>query len=162
VARAGLDQQVFRALQDALLELKDPEVLKTIKRSGLIPTEEKDYEQIRNAIAETGGFDPTSLTFGIYAWVKPSDAYNMIQPVVRLLERELISAGQMLNLRIKVFRDYKQAIDALYWGDVDFMRLGPASCALVLERNPDIRLLAHKSGCWMLACTPLTSLRIPT
>jgi len=148
VARAGLDQQVFRALQDALLELKDPEVLKTIKRSGLIPTEEKDYEQIRNAIAETGGFDPTSLTFGIYAWVKPSDAYNMIQPVVRLLERELISAGQMLNLRIKVFRDYKQAIDALYWGDVDFMRLGPASCALVLERNPDIRLLAqeHTAG----------------
>ena len=148
VARAGLDPQIFAALQDALLELKDPEVLKTIKRSGLIPTEDADYDQIRNAISEVSNFDPTNLTFGVYAWVKPSDAYNMMQPVVRLLERELITAGHLLSLRIKVFQDYEQAIDALNWGDVDFMRLGPASCGLVQKRNPGIRLLVreHSAG----------------
>lgn len=144
VARADLEQRIFGALQNALLELKDPQVLKTIKRSGLIPTEDKDYDQIRKAIAEAGNFDSASLTFGIYAWVKPSDAYNMIQPVIHLLEQELLGTGRISSLRIKVFRDYKQAIDALNWGDVDFMRLGSASCALALEHNPDIRLLAQE------------------
>jgi len=144
VARAGLDQQVFGVLQEALLELKDPDVLKTIKRSGLIPTEDKDYEQIRNAIAEVANFDSTSLTFGIYAWVKPSDAYNTIQPVIRLLEQKLAAEGRTSNLRIKVFPGYAQAIDALNWGDVDFMRLGSATCLLALEHNPGIRLLVQE------------------
>jgi len=50
VAREGLDQPSFAALQSVLLELKDNEALKPIKRSGFLPTTDADYDSIREAI----------------------------------------------------------------------------------------------------------------
>jgi phosphonate transport system substrate-binding protein len=59
VSREGLDQSTFAALQSVLLELKDNEALKPIKRSGFLPTTDADYDSIREAIklAEEFGDD---------------------------------------------------------------------------------------------------------
>jgi phosphonate transport system substrate-binding protein len=144
VAREGLDPAVFDALQQALLELKDPEVLKTVNRDGLLPSDDADYNAIRKAMTLAGGFDPTSLAFGIYASVKPSQTFNMVRPLIRQLERDLAGNGSLSVLNIRVFPDYEQAIDTVSRGDVDFARLGPASCALTKEINPGIRILARE------------------
>jgi phosphonate transport system substrate-binding protein len=50
VSREGLDQSVFAALQSILLELKDKEALKSIKRSGFLPSLDADYDLIREGI----------------------------------------------------------------------------------------------------------------
>jgi len=51
VAREGLAPEIFSALRRALLELKDPEVLKTVNRDGLLPADGADYDPIRKAMA---------------------------------------------------------------------------------------------------------------
>lgn len=144
VAREGLADKIFEALRDALLTLDAPEVLGQIARDGLLPARDADYDEIRRAMNRAGGFDPLSLSFGVYAAIKPSDAFNEVRPAIGMLERELAAAGSLSNLRIRVFRDYQQAIDALGRGDIDFARLGPASYVLARERYPDIQLLARE------------------
>ena len=144
VAREGLPDGIFEALRAALLTLKDPAVLEQIARDGLLPAEDRDYDEIRLAMAQAGRFDPLSLSFGIYAAIKPSDAFNQVRPAIEMLERELTAAGSLSSLRIRVLRDYRQAIDALGRGEIDFARLGPASYVLARERYPEILLLARE------------------
>ena len=144
VAREGLPDMIFEALRDALLTLKDPAVLEHIVRDGLLPAQDSDYDEIRRAMAQAGHFDPASLSFGVYAAIKPSDSFNQVRPAVAMLERELTTAGSLSSLRIRVLRDYRELIDALGRGDIDFARLGPASYVLARERYPEIRLLARE------------------
>ncbi len=144
VAREGLPDEIFEALRDALLTLQDPAVLEHIVRDGLLPARDADYDEIRRAINEAGRFDPLSLSFGVYAAIKPSDAFNQVRPAIDRLERELTAAGSLSSLRVRVLRDYSQAIDALGRGEIDFARLGPASYVLARERYPEIQLLARE------------------
>ncbi|MEJ1341484.1 MAG: phosphate/phosphite/phosphonate ABC transporter substrate-binding protein [Candidatus Sedimenticola sp. (ex Thyasira tokunagai)] len=50
VAREDLDESILSALGSALLTLDDEAFLKTIKRSGLLPAEDADYDLIREGM----------------------------------------------------------------------------------------------------------------
>jgi len=143
-ARAGLDPLIFESLRAALLDLKDSEVLAPINRDGLMPGDDADFDPIRRAIARAGQFDPKSLTFGIYASVRPSDAYNEVEPIIRELERSMVASGSLSGIRIRMFQDYEAAIGALADGDVDFARLGVASFLSAREINPSLKKLVNE------------------
>lgn len=146
VARAGLNEELFAHLRDSLLELQDPVILKPIRRSGFLPAQDRDYDLIRKEMALADQFDPESVTFGVYASVKASDTYRMVQPVLKLLEEKLAANGYVINIRARLFRDYSPAIDALVAGDITFGRFGPASYVLAKGRDPRIRLIAREDS----------------
>ena len=146
VARAGLNDELFVRLRDTLHELKNPEILKPIHRSGFLPAEDQDYDLIREGMLLAGRFDPESVTFGIYAAIKASDTFRMAQPVIALLEGKLAANGYVVKIRTRLFRDYAQAIDALVAGDITFGRFGPASYVLAKDRDPQIRLIAREDS----------------
>ncbi len=146
IVREGLDETVYSALRDALLELRDPEVLQTIKRRGLLPATDADYDLIREGMALAKLFDDESLTFAIYTSEKPSVVYNIVRPLLDALQQVLAAEGRADRILIKVFRSYQDAIDALVRGDVDFGRFGPASYVLAMDRNPDLRVLAQEDN----------------
>lgn len=50
IARAGLPQDVFDALQSALLALDDPEVIHDLKVSGFLPTSDREYDMVRTCM----------------------------------------------------------------------------------------------------------------
>lgn len=144
VARAGLDAALFGALRDALLKLRDTNVLQAINRSGLLPATDADYDVISQGMALAKLFDDESLTFAIYTSEKPSVVYNLARPLLDALQQTLAAEGRTDRILIKVFRAYREAIDALVRGDVDFARFGPASYVLAMERNPNLRVLARE------------------
>lgn len=56
VARSGLPKQILDALHQALLELKDPAVLKALGKDGFLGGSDKDYDIIRKAINNNPAF----------------------------------------------------------------------------------------------------------
>ena len=58
IARAGLDPDVFEALQKGLLELKDPASLAELKISGFGPATDKEYEFVRAGMRAAHYFMP--------------------------------------------------------------------------------------------------------
>ncbi len=56
IARSGLDEHLFRAIQQSLLSLKDPKALKALKKDGFLPGDDADYSRIRFAIEGNGRF----------------------------------------------------------------------------------------------------------
>ena len=50
LARAGLPEKVRKALSESLIDLKDPEALKVLKKDGFLPGTDADYNVIRSAI----------------------------------------------------------------------------------------------------------------
>jgi phosphonate transport system substrate-binding protein len=146
VAKAGLDDRLFGALRATLLELQDPALLKLIKRTGLLPAEDSDYDRIREAMTLAQEFDPRSLTFGVYTSEKPTEVYNMVQPTVALLQQKLTAEGRIETVRTKVFRSYQAGVDALVRGDIEFGRFGPASYVIAKDRNPGIRVVAREDN----------------
>jgi len=57
VARAGLDAQVFSALQQALFALKDESVLKELKVTGFMPTTDEEYDFVRKGMKKAEEFE---------------------------------------------------------------------------------------------------------
>jgi len=62
IARSGLDEEVFAALQKSLLELKDPGPLKTLKVDGFLPGSDTDYAEIRRAMDKNHMFFDKNIT----------------------------------------------------------------------------------------------------
>lgn len=57
VARAGLDDDVFGALRDALIAIDDEEALKDMKVSGFLPATDAEYEFVRAGMTRSVEFD---------------------------------------------------------------------------------------------------------
>ena len=146
VAHQSMDTVLFEALQAILLELRDPLILKTIQREGLLAAQDSDYDLIREGMQLAREFDKESLTFAVYTSEKPSEVYRKVRPVLDVLEQMNARAGIGGRFRIKLYRTYDGAIDALVRGDADLGRLGPVSYVLAKERNPNIRLLARENN----------------
>jgi phosphonate transport system substrate-binding protein len=83
------------------------------------------------------------LNFGVYTSDKPSEMYKKFRPMLKYLEN---TASRKLNnrtkIKLRIFKTYEGARDALVEGEVDFVRFGPASYILAKERNPGISILA--------------------
>ena len=58
VARSGFPEPLYRAVQDALFQLKPPRELKALKKDGFLPGHDADYDGIRAAMARAAAFDP--------------------------------------------------------------------------------------------------------
>jgi phosphonate transport system substrate-binding protein len=56
IARAGLSPRLLRALQTAMLGLKDKAALAAIRKSGFVEAADADYEPIRQAISQSQRF----------------------------------------------------------------------------------------------------------
>ncbi len=57
IARSGLKPRLSDALREALLEVKDPVVLKAIKKSGFLSGQDADYDFVRSAMEKSRQFD---------------------------------------------------------------------------------------------------------
>ncbi len=56
IARAGLPENVRKALSESLIALKDPAALKVLKKAGFLAGSDADYDVIRSAIENNGKF----------------------------------------------------------------------------------------------------------
>ena len=56
IAHSGLGNQIFIALQESLLELKDSAALKPLKKDGFVTGSDEDYSMIRKSIIENYAF----------------------------------------------------------------------------------------------------------
>jgi len=87
--------------------------------------------------------ETTPLTLGVYTSDKPSTMYAKFKPIVSYLESHLSEyLGTKVQLKLRLFKNYEDAQQALVSNHVDFVRFGPASYVLAKQKNPGIRLLA--------------------
>lgn len=87
------------------------------------------------------------LTFGVYASDKPTTMYRQFKPAALYLEEYLASALSVtVRIKLRIFRSYDSARQALVDGQVDFVRFGPASYILAediaRERGQELNLVA--------------------
>lgn len=62
IARSGLDENVRKALQTALFQIKDEEALKALTKDGFLEGDDRDYAFIREAILSNHLFEARSNT----------------------------------------------------------------------------------------------------
>ncbi len=77
----------------------------------------------------------------------PTDYLEMGSPSPQLLTSPLAKAlserlGRPVSIELDILKSYKAGLKAIVDGDVDFMRVGPASYLLATEENPGLELLA--------------------
>jgi len=83
------------------------------------------------------------LRFGVYQSEKATVMYKKLTPVLEALQEDAEKRiGQPLDIELKIFKTYDEAIDALVQGEIDFVRFGPASYVIAKKRQPGVRLLA--------------------
>jgi phosphonate transport system substrate-binding protein len=86
------------------------------------------------------------LSFGLYQTDKPTEIYKRFRPITNYLSDAISkTVGEPVKVQLRILRSYDAGLDAIVNGDVDFMRLGPASYVLARERNPNVQLLAMES-----------------
>ena len=142
--RQGLDEAVYDALRQILLELDDPELLARLKRDGLLPADDSDYDSIRESMRLARQFDEQQLVFGAYASRRPSDVFSTAKPILNALGHRLGTAGQHVGFDVRVFPAYMDAVDGIASGQIDVARLGPASYVMAIAQQPRLQVLAQE------------------
>lgn len=90
--------------------------------------------------------EPATVVFGVYTTDTAKDAVEKFRPLLDVLEKDLSSrVGHEVVVRTNVYGNYDDGIDAIVTGEVDFMRLGPASFILSRQRNNDVQLIAMET-----------------
>lgn len=90
--------------------------------------------------------DAQDLTFGLYANDKASQLVKSFRPLLDEIQvRFRRQSGKSIHIRMKVAKTYKQGIDDLVEGRVDFVRFGPASYIEAKTKQPQIEILAMES-----------------
>ncbi|QRM19430.1 PhnD/SsuA/transferrin family substrate-binding protein [Dechloromonas sp. TW-R-39-2] len=85
------------------------------------------------------------LRFVTYAAERPSEELRKIEPFQRHVEAVLNAKGFNLRIELRIFSTYTEAQEALYSGNFDFARIGPANYVLARERKAPVRLLVMES-----------------
>lgn len=88
---------------------------------------------------------PRVLRFVTYAAERPSEELRKIEPFQRHIEAVLNAKGFNLKIELRIFPTYGEAIEAIYSGNFDFARIGPANYVLARERKAPVRLLVMES-----------------
>ena len=84
-----------------------------------------------------------TLRFGVYQTDKPTVMYRKFEPITSPLAKALSERlGRPVSIELDILKSYKAGLKAIVDGDVDFMRVGPASYLLATEENPEVKLLA--------------------
>jgi len=83
------------------------------------------------------------LTFGLYQSDKATEMHRKFKPLIDYLSEEVSRSSQSpTEFKLKIFKSYQGANEALVKGEVDFVRFGPASYILAKTKQPGIQLLA--------------------
>jgi len=86
------------------------------------------------------------LKFGVYTSDKPTTMVKMFRPLLNELEALLTDElSEAVKIRLHVAKNYRQGIDNLVTGKVDFARMGPASYVLSKDMDMGLRLLVMES-----------------
>ena len=89
---------------------------------------------------------PIKVTFGTYAFRKPTEVFKQFQPVTVELSRLLTAQlGETATVELIVVKTYEECLDQFVKGKIDVVRLGPASYVLAKERNPKVEILAAEN-----------------
>lgn len=84
-----------------------------------------------------------SLVFGTYSSDKPSAMVAQLRPSLDDITRSMETIlGEEVEINMKVVRSYDDGVALIIEGQVDFMRLGPASYVRAKDDNPGIEVLA--------------------
>lgn len=84
-----------------------------------------------------------SLSFGLYQSEKATTMYKRFTPVLEALQSDMEARiGRPVDIQLRIFKTYDQAIDAIATGEIDFVRFGPASYITAKARQPAVQLLA--------------------
>ena len=84
-----------------------------------------------------------SLVFGTYSSDKPSAMVAQLRPSLDDISRTMETIlGEEVEISMKVVRSYDDGVALIIEGQVDFMRLGPASYVRAKDDNPGIEVLA--------------------
>ena len=87
-----------------------------------------------------------SLVFGTYSSDKPSAMVMQLRPSLDLIAQSMEKIlGEDVEIGMKVVRLYDDGVGLIVAGEVDFMRLGPASYVRAKDGNPGIEVLAMES-----------------
>lgn len=93
-----------------------------------------------------GAAEPRLLRFATYASERPSEELKKMEPFQQYLEKAMRLAGTPVQLKMRIFPSYDEAVDAVASGDVDIARLGPVSYVTAKTRQPKLLLLAMESS----------------
>jgi ABC-type phosphate/phosphonate transport system substrate-binding protein len=86
--------------------------------------------------------EPLLLTFGVYTFENPSMMAKKFNPFLAALEESMAQRlGRPVLIDLIIYRSYTNGHEGLLSGEVDFMRVGPASYVLMKEKRPGISLL---------------------
>ena len=89
---------------------------------------------------------PLSLTFGVYQSEKATVMYRSFTPVIEALTETMEAKLQRpVDVKLSIFNNYDEGIEALVTGKVDFVRFGPASYILAKEKQAAIQLIAMET-----------------
>jgi phosphonate transport system substrate-binding protein len=111
-----------------------------ILRRSLIVTAIAVLSLIASAAAAA---EPTIITFGVYTSDKPSDMYRQFKPALEVVETAIETTVKGdVEIKLQIYNSYDAAQKALVYGEVDFVRFGPASYIIAKQQNEGIRLLA--------------------
>ena len=84
-----------------------------------------------------------SLVFGTYSSDKPSAMVAQLRPSLDDIARSMAAIlDEEVEINMKVVRSYDDGVALIAEGQVDFMRLGPASYVRAKDDNPGISVLA--------------------
>jgi phosphonate transport system substrate-binding protein len=87
-----------------------------------------------------------TLTFGIYGYIRSDVLYRKFTPLIDHIQKQLNIQGWNIEIQVKLYPNYDEAIDALTRGQIDFARFGAVSYILAKDKNPDIQLLAMENN----------------
>lgn len=87
------------------------------------------------------------LTFGVYTFETPSEMAKKFAPLLGNLEESVADRlRRPVPIDFVVYRSYTNGHEGLLSGEVDFMRMGPASYVLLKEKRAGISLIAAQEN----------------
>lgn len=85
------------------------------------------------------------LSFGVYPSDRPSEMEEMFRPPLESIRKNVEeSLERPVYIKLNVFPTYKDGVDAIVRGKVDFVRFGPVCYIKAKESNPNIKLIAQE------------------
>lgn len=84
-----------------------------------------------------------NLVFGTYAAEKPTVTVKKLRPILNAIESEMAKiAGQTVNIRLNISKNYDAAIQDILKGKVDFARFGQAAYVMAKAVQPELKIIA--------------------
>ena len=101
---------------------------------------------VQAAPAKKTEAQPLALTFGVYQSEKATVMYRTFTPVLEnLTEAMEAKLHRPVDVKLVIFNNYDEGIEAIAAGKVDFVRFGPSSYILAKEKQPGVRLIAMET-----------------